>query len=56
MSGDDDFKAKATEQLKHLLNRAAIVVIASHDTALLARTCNRILHVEHGKIVREETV
>lgn len=54
--GDDDFRARATERLNHLFNRAAIVVIASHDTALLARTCTRILHVEHGKIVREETV
>lgn len=54
--GDDEFRARAAERLNHLFNRAAIVVIASHDTALLARTCTRILHVEHGKIVREETV
>ncbi|MCO7519619.1 MULTISPECIES: ATP-binding cassette domain-containing protein [unclassified Pseudomonas] len=54
--GDDDFKARATERLNHLFNRAAIVVIASHDTALLARTCTRILHVDHGRIIREETV
>ncbi|MFJ3157101.1 ABC transporter ATP-binding protein [Pseudomonas protegens] len=54
--GDEDFKAQATERLTHLFNRAAIVVIASHDTALLARTCTRILHVEHGKILREETI
>jgi lipopolysaccharide transport system ATP-binding protein len=54
--GDEDFRERAAERLTHLINRAAIVVIASHDTALLARTCTRILHVEHGKIVREETV
>ena len=54
--GDDDFKARATDRLNHLFNRASIVVIASHDTALLARTCTRILHVEHGKILREETI
>lgn len=54
--GDDDFREKAAERLNHLINRAAIVVIASHDKGLLARTCTRILHVEHGKIIREETV
>ncbi|PYY79156.1 sugar ABC transporter ATP-binding protein [Pseudomonas sp. TKO26] len=53
--GDDDFKERATERLTHLFNRAAIVVIASHDTALLTRTCTRILHVGHGKILREQT-
>lgn len=54
--GDDDFKARVSERLTHLINRSAIVVIASHDKDLLARTCNRILHVSHGKIVREESV
>lgn len=54
--GDDDFKARVSERLTHLINRSAIVVIASHDMGLLARTCNRILHVSHGKIVQEESV
>jgi lipopolysaccharide transport system ATP-binding protein len=52
--GDDDFRQKASERLTHLMNRSAIVVIASHDKELLARTCSRILHVSHGKILDEE--
>lgn len=54
--GDETFQERAAERLNHLFNRAAIVVIASHDKALLARTCTRILHVEQGKILHEEIV
>lgn len=54
--GDDEFRERASERLTHLMNRSAIVVIASHDKKMLARTCSRILHVSHGKIVNEESV
>lgn len=54
--GDDEFRERASDRLTHLMNRSAIVVIASHDQAMLARTCSRILHVSHGKIVGEESI
>ena len=48
---DESFAAKAEARLRKLVSMAAIAVIASHDHDLLRRTCNRIIHLDHGRIV-----
>ena len=47
---DEKFSAKAEQRLLKLVDLAAIVIIASHDHALLRRTCNRIINLDHGRI------
>ena len=47
---DENFSAKAEQRLLKLVDLAAIVIIASHDHALLRRTCNRIINLDHGRI------
>lgn len=54
--GDEDFQKKASQRMHDLINQSSIVVLASHDHHLLHRVCNRIFHLEHGKIVREDTI
>ena len=52
--GDADFVSKAKERLTDLVGKARLVVIASHDHAMIAEQCNTILRLEHGKIVSTE--
>jgi lipopolysaccharide transport system ATP-binding protein len=48
---DENFIAKAENRLYELLAQTAIVVIASHDHALLRRTCTSIINLDRGHIV-----
>ncbi|GAA5163766.1 ABC transporter ATP-binding protein [Viridibacterium curvum] len=52
--GDAEFVEKAQVRLRQLVNQARIVVIASHDLAMIQHQCNVILNLEHGKIVKSE--
>jgi ABC-type polysaccharide/polyol phosphate transport system ATPase subunit len=54
--GDADFKAKAAQRLEALVGNASIVVVASHEPALVERVCTRKISLEHGKIVADEPV
>jgi lipopolysaccharide transport system ATP-binding protein len=48
---DENFSAKAESRLLKLVSTAAIVMIASHDRALLQRICTEIVNLDHGRIV-----
>lgn len=54
--GDAEFCAKAANRLETLVNKAAILVVASHDPGLIQRVCNRQIRLEHGKIVSDEPI
>ncbi len=49
--GDQGFSAKAERRLKKMIDNANILLLASHDQKLLSSTCDRIIHLEHGKII-----
>jgi lipopolysaccharide transport system ATP-binding protein len=49
--GDADFAAKAQERLKEMLGRTKIMIVASHNDDMVKKSCNKILRLEHGKIV-----
>lgn len=49
--GDAEFSAKAAARLESLVNRAAILVLASHAPDLIARVCNRQIRLEHGRMI-----
>lgn len=50
-AGDKDFSEKAQDRLRKVVDRAKLLVIASHSTEVIAKTCTRVIHLEHGKIV-----
>ena len=52
--GDAEFVEKAQARLAQFVNKARMVVIASHNLALVEDQCNVILSLEHGKIVKFE--
>ena len=49
---DEKFSAKAEQRMLKLVSMAAIVIIASHDQALLRRTCTSVINLDQGRIVR----
>jgi lipopolysaccharide transport system ATP-binding protein len=49
--GDAAFQTKASERLGNMVDKASILVIASHSMELLETTCNKIVYMEHGRIV-----
>lgn len=48
--GDAEFVVKAKERLTSLVNKARLLVIASHNHEIISDQCNRVIHLEHGKI------
>ncbi|MHB2168697.1 ABC transporter ATP-binding protein [Alsobacter sp. R-9] len=46
--GDAAFAEKAKARMDALMEKAAIMVLATHDDAMIARLCNRVLRLEGG--------
>lgn len=49
-AGDPEFQKKSKSRMQELAERAGIIVLASHNHALLRSVCNKVLELEHGKI------
>lgn len=49
--GDERFAQRAQERLAQAIDRAHILILATHSLALLERICNRALVVHHGRIM-----
>lgn len=49
-AGDPAFQDKARERMAALAEKAGIIVLASHNHALIRNTCNKVLHLEKGKV------
>jgi ABC-type polysaccharide/polyol phosphate transport system ATPase subunit len=58
--GDAAFKEKATARMRAMIDKANIMIMVSHDTQLVKSLCNRVLWMDHGKLIAdgpaEETV
>jgi lipopolysaccharide transport system ATP-binding protein len=54
--GDASFHQKASDRLNSLIKKASILVIASHDSELIHRVCNRIIYLEHGTILSDKKI
>ena len=50
-AGDAAFLTKATARLNQMITRSRIFVIASHDTEIIRRFCNKAVLMETGRIV-----
>ncbi|HVY34262.1 MAG TPA: ABC transporter ATP-binding protein [Caulobacteraceae bacterium] len=47
--GDAGFRQQAQERLTSLLERAHILVIASHEPTLIRSICNKVMRMDHGQ-------
>jgi ABC-2 type transport system ATP-binding protein/lipopolysaccharide transport system ATP-binding protein len=52
-AGDARFVTKAQERLSSFIARSNIVVVASHSRAILRQWCNRLMLLEHGKLIAD---
>jgi len=51
--GDEGFKEKASARMQALVDKTSILVIASHSKEQLLQVCNRIIWLEHGRILMD---
>lgn len=49
--GDAAFTEKAELRMKDVVAKSGILVLASHSPKLIEKECNRVIHMEHGRIV-----
>lgn len=49
--GDAEFREAAHERLSSLVDRASILVLASHDSGIIESLCNRTIRMAQGRIV-----
>jgi lipopolysaccharide transport system ATP-binding protein len=47
--GDADFRKQAQQRLTSLVEKAHILVIASHEPTLLRSICNKVMRMDHGQ-------
>lgn len=46
--GDEKFKNKAEKRLEEFVDKAGILVMATHDHGLADRVCSKSIYLEHG--------
>ncbi len=51
-AGDLAFQLKAQQRIRELMNRARLIVLVSHDLDSLAKMCDRVLWLAHGRILQ----
>lgn len=55
-AGDARFFERAERRLGEFLNRAQIMVLASHSNAIVQKLCNKAVLLHHGKVVGFDSV
>jgi len=53
--GDASFISKAKARMRELIDKADIMIMVSHDLDLVQSLCNRVIWLDHGKIVADGT-
>jgi lipopolysaccharide transport system ATP-binding protein len=54
--GDSEFSERAQGRLRALVGKARVLVLASHDANLVRANCNRVLRLEHGRLISDEMI
>jgi len=49
--GDEEFRAKAVDQIAYLRDSGVSVVFVSHNLWLVEQLCTRAIRIEHGRVV-----
>jgi lipopolysaccharide transport system ATP-binding protein len=55
-AGDAEFMAKAEARIEQLITASEILVIATHEMDVVKRWCNRVIRLEAGRIVGDDSV
>lgn len=49
-TGDEEFRHRAEERMREVVDSTDILILASHSRQLLLENCNRVVWLEHGKV------
>ncbi len=52
-AGDVAFQKKAHERMQEFMHRAKIVAMVGHNLPLLEKFCNRVVWLDHGRIIAD---
>jgi lipopolysaccharide transport system ATP-binding protein len=52
-AGDASFSKKAQERISGVMSSSKILLLVSHDLSTVAKTCNRVVVMEHGRIIMD---
>ncbi|MEM9838516.1 MAG: ABC transporter ATP-binding protein [Pseudomonadota bacterium] len=55
-AGDVEFRRRASERMASFVERAGVLVLASHSQSMLESNCDRALWLDHGEIVQDGPV
>ena len=50
--GDSDFQIKSIDRLNKFIEKAKIVIVASHDEGFIKKFSNKKIHLGHGKLIK----
>jgi ABC-type polysaccharide/polyol phosphate transport system ATPase subunit len=50
--GDMSFQRKAKARMREMMAKAQLIVVVSHDLKSLAEICNRVIWLDHGRVVK----
>lgn len=51
--GDAEFTEKAEQRMKDMVAGSGILILASHSPDLIAKECNRVARLEHGRLIED---
>lgn len=51
--GDVHWLEKANDRMKGIIKRSKIVIIVSHSTGRIKELCNRVIWLDHGKVIMD---
>jgi lipopolysaccharide transport system ATP-binding protein len=54
--GDASFTGKSKARLSKMLDKAKILVLATHDEELVRSVCNKVVRLDHGSVVNTESL
>ena len=52
-AGDARFAMRAAKRVEALIERSSIVVLASQSQELISRICNRVILLDHGRVIAD---
>ncbi len=56
LAGDADFMQRARAKLEALVSKAEILVLATHDMAIVREWCTRVIRLDAGRIAQDGSV
>lgn len=51
--GDAAFMVKAQKRMHEMIDKANIMIMVSHDPLLIKSLCNRVIWLDHGKVIAD---